>query len=94
MGGERACEFRIGTGDAAEVVGSVPEEEHQAHLTREETTSAVHYVRFHFTTEQIKAFTTQPVVLAVNHPEYPDGVPGTPLSQESREELAGDLLAR
>ena len=49
VGVERACELRIGTGDATEVVGSTPEEEHQANLTREETTSAVHYVRFHFT---------------------------------------------
>ncbi len=91
VGIERACELRIGTGDAAQLVPSTPDQEHQANLTREETTSAVHYVRFRFTDAQVQAFATQPVTLAVNHPDYPDGVPGTPLSDATRHELAGDL---
>jgi hypothetical protein len=92
VGIEGACELRIGDGDTAQVVASTPEESHQAHLTRETTTSAVHYVRFHFTDQQIVAFATQPVSLVVNHPEYPDGVPGTPLSEASRAELTVDLV--
>jgi hypothetical protein len=91
VGVERACELRIGTGDGIEVVRSVPEQEHQANLTRQETTSAVHYVRFPFTTEQVAAFSANPVTLAVNHPAYPDGLPGMALSDGARAELAADL---
>jgi Protein of unknown function (DUF3501) len=94
VGIERAAEFRIGAGSAVQVVPSIPEEEHQANLTREEVTSAVHYVRFGFDAEQVEAFTTEPVALAVNHPEYPDGLPGTALSDATRAELANDLLGR
>jgi Protein of unknown function (DUF3501) len=94
VGVERACEVRIGSGPAAQVIASTPEHEHQANLTREGTTAAVHYVRFHFTDEQIDAFAVQPVVLAINHPAYPDGLPGTPLGQATRSELSGDLRGR
>ncbi len=93
VGIERSCELRIGTGDAVQVVRSTPEEEHQAQLTRETTTSAVHYVRFHLTTEQVAGLATQPVTLAINHPAYPDGLPGVVLSAATRAELAGDLGA-
>ncbi len=92
VGVERSCELRIGSGDGALVVASTPEEDHQSHLTREATTSAVHYVRFHFTAEQVKAFATESVSLAVNHPAYPDGLPGSALSDASRAELTTDLL--
>ncbi len=91
VGVERACELRIGRGDAVEVISSTPEEEHESNLSRPETTSAVHYVRFGFTPEQIEAFVTGPVTLGVNHPEYPEGLPGTPLSEATRAELADDL---
>ena len=66
----------------------MPEQEHQANLTRAEITSAVHYVRFRFTQEQIEAFAAEPVRLAVNHPAYPDGVPGTVLADATSAELA------
>jgi hypothetical protein len=91
VGIERSCELRIGTGPSATVIASSPDEEHAAQLTRETTTSAVHYVRFRFAPEQIDAFASQPAVLAVNHPEYPAGLPGTPLSDDTRAELAEDL---
>ena len=91
VGVEQACELRIGSGEGTEAVRSVPEQEHQANLTREEVTSAVHYVRFPFTTGQVAAFPTKPVTLAVNHPNYPDGLPGIPLSDSTRAELAADL---
>jgi hypothetical protein len=94
VGIERACEFRLGAGSAVQVVPSIPEEEHQANLTREEVTSAVHYVRFGFSTEQVEAFATEPVALVVNHPEYPEGLPGTALSDAARAELTNDLLGR
>ena len=41
--------------------------------------------------EQVEAFVAGPVTLAVNHPEYPEGLPGTPLSEATRAELADDL---
>jgi hypothetical protein len=91
VGIESACELRIGEGADDMVVPSTPDQEHLSHLTRETTTSAVHYIRFRFTEDQAAAFATQPVALAVNHPEYPDGVPGTPLSAATRQELATDL---
>ncbi|HEY7916284.1 MAG TPA: DUF3501 family protein [Acidimicrobiales bacterium] len=91
VGIERACQLHIGTGDALQVVRSTPEQDHQAHLTRESTTSAVHYVRFHFSDEQASAFATRPVRLVVDHPEYPDGLPGSSLGVATRAELAGDL---
>ena len=91
VGIEASCALRIGSGPTTEEVRSTPDEEHQANLTRPETTSAVHYVRFHFSEEQVRAFAAGPVVLVVDHPGYPDGVPGTPLSEATRTELAGDL---
>ena len=71
VGIERACELRIGSGDAVEVVASTPDEQHQTNLTRETTTSAVR--------------------LVVNHPQYPDGMPGVELSGATRAELLADL---
>jgi hypothetical protein len=91
VGIERACEIRLGSGDALSVVSSAPEATHQANLTREETTSAVHYVRFPFTEEQVRAFGAGPAALAVNHPEYPAGLPGAELGPATRAELLGDL---
>jgi hypothetical protein len=93
VGIEGACELRIGKGASTEMIVSTPEEEHQANLTRAATTSAVHYVRFHFTEAQSAAFTNPEVEvrLAVNHPEYPDGLPGTLLTEATRHELASDL---
>jgi len=91
VGVQRSCELHIGHGQAADVIVSAPEEEHESNLSRQETTSAVHYVRFRFTPEQLQAFATQPVTLAVNHPEYPEGLPGTPLGDATRAELGADL---
>ena len=91
VGIETACRLRIGSGPTTSEVRSRPDEEHQANLTRSETTSAVHYVRFGFTDQEARAFATGPVVLVVDHPGYPDGRPGTPLSGATRSELAVDL---
>jgi hypothetical protein len=94
VGIERSCQFRIGgeDGGAVSVVPSIPEQEHDAALTREETTSAVHYVRFRFTDDQVEAFRSEPVTLAVDHAGYPEGMPGSPISEATRAELLGDLL--
>jgi hypothetical protein len=91
VGIQHSVQLRIGSGEHAQVVASTPEEEHESNLSRAETTSAVHYVRFAFTPEQVAAFSDQHVTLAVVHPEYPDGLPGTPLSDATRAELITDL---
>jgi len=94
VGVQRACELHVGGGGADRVVVSTPEEEHESNLNRPETTSAVHYIRFRFTPEQVEAFATGPVTLVVNHPQYPDGRPGTLLSEATRGELGADLAGR
>jgi hypothetical protein len=91
VGVEAAVVLRIGEGTDLEVVRSTPEADHQAQLTRETVTSAVHYVRFRLTPAQVEAFGAGPVHLGLDHPEYPDGLPGVRLSDEVRAELAGDL---
>jgi hypothetical protein len=91
VGVEAAAVLRIGEGDALEVVPSTPEADHQAQLTRETVTSAVHYIRFHLTPAQIDGFRAGPVHLGLDHPEYPEGLPGVLLSDPVRAELAGDL---
>ena len=91
VGVERCCELRIGDGGDTDIVPSTPDQEHEASLTRPQTTSAVHYVRFRLTPPQLAAFGSQPVRLTVNHPGYPDGLPGALLSEATKAELAADL---
>jgi Protein of unknown function (DUF3501) len=94
VGIERSVELRIGPDGSAVSVTSTPEEEHDAHLTRPTTTAAVHYIRFELTVEQAEAFAAGPVRLAVNHSQYPDGLPGTLLEDATRAELSADLAGR
>ncbi|MGH9078543.1 MAG: DUF3501 family protein [Acidimicrobiales bacterium] len=94
VGIERAGRLHVGEGvgdRGASVIGSTPEQEYEASLTREATTSAVHYVRFVLDDEQVEAFTAGPVRLAVDHPGYPEGRPGVVLGDATRAELATDL---
>ena len=78
----------------AHVVRSVPDQEHESQLTREEVTSAVHYVRFPFTAAEVAAFDAGPVTLLVDHIDYPDGRPGVELSDATRAELSRDLAGQ
>ncbi len=87
---ERSLELRLGP-SGSDVVTSIPEGGHESNLTRDDVTSAVHYVRFALTESQVDAFAAGPVRVAVNHPGYPDGMPGAELSDASRFELLGDL---
>ena len=65
-------------------------EENIERLTREDTTSAVHYLKFAFTPEQQRAFVDGPVRIVVDHPEYDADVT---LTDEQRDELVGDFAA-
>jgi Protein of unknown function (DUF3501) len=92
VGIERSCVLIIGDGPAATSIPSVPESEHEAALTRDDVTSAVHYVRFPVGAARADALAAGPAVLAVDHPGYPDGLPGTLLGDATRAELASDLV--
>jgi hypothetical protein len=82
-------ERRLGLSIDGDVVGSVPEAEHEAALTRETVTPAVHYVRFGFSEAQVEAFAEAgEVALVATHPAYEAR---TELSVGVRRELLGDL---
>ena len=57
-------------------------------LTRPDTTSSVHYLKFAFSEEQRAAFAGGPVRIVVDHPEYTAEVL---LDDAQRAELAADL---
>jgi len=71
--------------DGSSVVSAAEDEER---LTREETTTTVHYLKFAFTPEQVDAFASGPVRIVVDHPNY-DAV--VELNEEQRWDLVGDL---
>ena len=91
VGIERSVVLEIGGGPVRHLVRSVPDQEHESQLTREEVTSAVHYVRFRFTPAEVAAFDPGPVTLVIDHPGYPDGRPGVRLADATRAELSRDL---
>ena len=92
VGIEQSCVLRIGEAPDAVSVTSVPETEHEAALTRDDVTSAVHYVRFPLGAAHADALVAGPAVLAIDHPAYPEGLPGTLLGDATRAELAADLV--
>ena len=59
-------------------------------LTRPDTTTTVHYLKFTFTPEQQRRFGDASVRIVVDHPEYQVDVT---LSDAQREELVGDFAA-
>jgi hypothetical protein len=90
VGVERSVELVVGTGPGAAVVRCIPEESHEDQLTRPDVTASVHYVRFELSPAEVERFATEPVVLAVNHPQY---LEGTTLSDDTRAALLEDLRA-
>jgi len=85
---ERSAFLRIGDGSSATVVPLTLDREHEAQLTRADTTSAVHYVHAAFSTDLVERFATEPVALVVDHPEYRHE---TALSGDTVAELLTDL---
>lgn len=67
-------------------IPSIPEDEER--LTREETTTTVHYLKFRFTDEQVEAIAVGPARIVVDHPHYNEVVE---LTDEQRDELLNDL---
>jgi hypothetical protein len=89
VGIERALAFELPPdGRGAASVASVPEATHADALTREQVTPAVHYLRFPFSSGEVRRFAAGPVALAVRHPAYEAR---TELAPETREELLADL---
>jgi len=83
VGIQRAVSIWLHDGSS---VPSTPEDEER--LTREETTTTVHYLKFHLTPEHVDAFTAGPVRIVVDHPNYNAVVE---LTEEQRSELVEDL---
>jgi hypothetical protein len=57
-------------------------------LTREDTTPAVHFLKFQFAPQQIDAFEAGPVRIVVDHPAYREDIE---LTDAQRHELLEDL---
>ncbi len=85
VGVERTVEFVLPSGD---VVAAILDEDHAEHLTREETTSAVHFLRWEFTADQVEDFASGEPVLRITHPAYAEE---TSLAASTIRELLGDL---
>ena len=60
----------------------------EARQTREETTAAVHFLKFQFTPSEIEMFASGPVHIVVDHPAYDQDVT---LDVEQHETLLADL---
>lgn len=67
VGIERAIVLRLSDGSE---VRSAPEAQHESQLTRADTTSAVHYLHFQFSPEQIRALATGSVSVRCDLPAY------------------------
>jgi hypothetical protein len=88
VGVERSVALRIGEGASAATLPLTLDADHEAQLTREDTTSAVHYLHAAFTGELVERFATEPVALVVDHPEYRHE---TTLGADTVAELLTDL---
>jgi Protein of unknown function (DUF3501) len=83
VGIQRAVSIWLHDGSS---VPSTPEDEDR--LTREETTTTVHYLKFRFTPEEVDAFASGPARVVVDHPDYNAVVE---LTDEQRSELLRDV---
>jgi hypothetical protein len=83
---EFSVRFELGDRDHPSTVLGVPRDEER--LTRDDTTSAVHYLHFPFAADQQRMLASGPARLVVDHPEYKVWVE---LTDVQRAELAGDF---
>lgn len=73
--------------DDSRVVGMLSDDDAER-LTRDDTTAAVHFLKFRFTPEQVAVFRNGSVRIVVDHPEYRREAP---LTQEQHAALSQDL---
>ena len=85
VGMERSIAIRLSDGSE---IRSYPEAQHENQLTREDTTSAVHYLHFDVTAGQIETLATSGGVLVCDHPNYLEEIE---LSALNVAELVSDL---
>jgi hypothetical protein len=85
VGIENYIRFAFADGSSARGKSS---DEDEARLTRDDTTAAVHFLRFELTPSQIEAFAFGPVHLGSDHPAYSHDVE---LDTVQRAALAVDL---
>ncbi len=88
VGVETTLQFRLGEGAGERLVNCQVDPDHEAQLTRDDITSAVHYIRWTFTPDDVVAFGAGPVVLRCVHPNY---LEEAELTVDTRLELARDL---
>lgn len=87
VGIERSLRIKLADGRE---ISPVTDEAHDATLTRDNVTAAVHYIRFEFGPDDVAAFGAGPVQLVCAHPNYIEVVELAPFTVV---ELAGDLGA-
>ena len=73
--------------DGSRVYGELSEDDAER-LTRDDTTAAVHFLKFRFTPDQVASFTAGAVKVVVDHPEYQQEAT---LTDVQRETLLQDL---
>lgn len=89
VGIERAISLRLGEGEDAVVVPCIPEEAHEAQLTREEITASVHYIRFELSAPQQDLLASDaPAQLEVDLDTYRHS---EQLAAATRQELLADV---
>jgi hypothetical protein len=76
--------------DGTAVAGIVSDED-ESRLTRDDTTAAVHFLKFPFTPSEVEMFASGPVHIVVDHPEYDQDVL---LEPEQHAQLLSDLRDR
>src|SRR4051794_1937723 len=89
VGIESSPQLRIGSGPDPLIVRCIPDPDHEKLLTRDEITSAVHYVHWQLDAAQVEAFAAADVIhLQLDHPQYAHA---TELGPDTRAELLADL---
>ncbi|MDQ1462689.1 MAG: hypothetical protein QOI08_4173 [Actinomycetota bacterium] len=76
--------------DGTRVLGAVSDED-ESRLTRDDTTAAVHFLKFRFTPADVEMFASGPVHIVVDHPEYDQDVL---LDPDQHQQLLSDLRDR
>ncbi|MCU1468270.1 MAG: uncharacterized protein JWM72_4198 [Actinomycetia bacterium] len=76
--------------DGTRVLGAVSDED-ESRLSRDDTTAAVHFLKFRFTPADVEMFASGPVHIVVDHPEYDQDVL---LDPDQHQQLLSDLRDR
>jgi hypothetical protein len=76
--------------DGTRIFGAVSDED-ESRLTRDDTTAAVHFMKFRFTPADVEMFASGPVHIVVDHPEYDHDVL---LDADQHAQLLSDLCDR